>query len=308
MIMKRLSTEDFIKKANKIHKNKYDYSKTEYINSRNKVCIICSQHGEFWQLANSHLQGQGCPECGKVLQGNKLRTNKKLLLEKFSLLYNNKYEYDLEMLTTLHDKIRIKCPKHGWFYQKAIHHLNKHECPLCKQKGKKYTTEEFIIRAKEVHGNTYDYSKVLYTGKENLIEIICYKHGSFWQKPHNHINGCGCPKCRVTKTQLKIFNILCSTFPDEVWLWEYSPHWLGNQRIDIYNPRINLAIEYNGEQHYMPVNTFGGKIGFEKTQLRDKQKIEKLNNHNCIIYIIPYYDFNIDNIIKQINQYLYESS
>lgn len=173
---------------------------------------------------------------------------------------------------------------------------------------KKLTTEEFVIRAKEVHGNNYDYSKTVYTGKENLIEIICYKHGSFWQKPHNHISGCGCPKCKATKTQLKIFNTLCNSFPNEVWIWEYSNSWLGNQRIDIFNPRINLAIEYNGEQHYMPVSAFGGDLEFNKIRLRDKQKIKKLNDHNCIIYIIPYYEFNLDNIVKQINKYLYENS
>ena len=83
---------------------------------------------------------------------------------------------------------------------------------------------------------------------------------------------------------------------------------IGNQRIDIFNPRINLAIEYNGEQHYMPVSAFGGDLEFNKIRLRDKQKIKKLNDHNCIIYIIPYYEFNLDNIVKQINKYLYENS
>lgn len=58
----------------------------------------------------------------------------------------------------------------------------------------------------------------------------------------------------------------------------------------------------------MPVSAFGGDLEFNKIRLRDKQKIKKLNDYNCIIYIIPYYEFNLDNIVKQINKYLYENS
>ena len=60
---KRLTTEEFIEKAKKIHGDKYDYSKSEYTLSHNKVCIICPTHGEFWQKPNSHTNGQGCPCC-----------------------------------------------------------------------------------------------------------------------------------------------------------------------------------------------------------------------------------------------------
>ena len=58
----------------------------------------------------------------------------------------------------------------------------------------------------------------------------------------------------------------------------------------------------------MPVSAFGGDLEFNKMRLRDKQQIKTLNDHNCIIYIIPYYEFNLDNIVKQINKYLYENS
>lgn len=125
MTMKKLTTEEFIEKANKIHNNKYDYSQVKYVNSRTKVCITCPQHNQFWQLANSHLQGQGCPKCSEITKNNKLKVDKETLLNKFNLLYNGKYEYNLDNMNTLHDKIKIKCSKHGWFYQRAIHHLNR---------------------------------------------------------------------------------------------------------------------------------------------------------------------------------------
>lgn len=62
---KQLTTEDFITKATKIHNGKYDYSKVEYVNTKTKVCIICPEHGEFWQTPRDHLSGRGCPLCAK---------------------------------------------------------------------------------------------------------------------------------------------------------------------------------------------------------------------------------------------------
>ena len=63
--MRKLTTEQFIEKAQQIHGSKYDYSKVEYINAQEKVCIICPKHGEFWQLPTDHLDGHGCPCCNE---------------------------------------------------------------------------------------------------------------------------------------------------------------------------------------------------------------------------------------------------
>lgn len=60
---KKLTQEEFVAKAREVHGEKYDYSKAKYVNNRTKVCVICPEHGEFWQVAGSHLQGHGCKEC-----------------------------------------------------------------------------------------------------------------------------------------------------------------------------------------------------------------------------------------------------
>lgn len=62
---KRLTTEEFAEKANKVHEGKYDYCKSEYVNTSTKVCIICPEHGEFWQTPSGHMNGQGCPSCNQ---------------------------------------------------------------------------------------------------------------------------------------------------------------------------------------------------------------------------------------------------
>ena len=65
--MKKLTTEEFIEKAIKVHGNKYDYSKVDYINSTTKVCIICPIHGEFWQKASDHINNNAsCPKCASI--------------------------------------------------------------------------------------------------------------------------------------------------------------------------------------------------------------------------------------------------
>jgi hypothetical protein len=65
---KRLTTKEFIEKAGKVHGDKYDYSKVEYVNSVTKVCIVCPIHGEFWQTPNKHLGGKGCYFCGRKVK------------------------------------------------------------------------------------------------------------------------------------------------------------------------------------------------------------------------------------------------
>ena len=278
-------TLEFIKKAKNIHGDQYDYSKVKYTRLKDKVRIICPIHGEFWQNANNHLHGSGCPVCSKIK-----RTKSPEELEiKFREIHGNKYQYDWTGYNTLHDNINIFCKVHKiWFKQQAVHHLNGHGCNLCNGGGKKFTSEEFKIKAKEVHGDCYDYSKVDYTDRNSPVEIICIKHGSFWQKPHNHLNGCGCPKCKSTKAQYKLFNLICNKFPNEIWEWEFSPSWLGLQRFDIYNPKYNFAIEYNGEQHYIPVEVFGGNAGLEKYIKLDARKKELCDNNNCKLFILKY--------------------
>lgn len=87
--MKKLTKEIFIEKAQQAHgDNKYDYSKVNYINNKTKVCIICPEHGEFWQTPSNHLQGKGCPECGKIKQGFKRRLDFNNFLKSANLLHN----------------------------------------------------------------------------------------------------------------------------------------------------------------------------------------------------------------------------
>jgi hypothetical protein len=85
--MAKLTTEEFIKKAREVHGDKYDYSKVEYVGSESKVCIVCPEHGEFWQAPHTHLRGGGCPICvGRA----KMRTSD--FIKRARSIHGNKYD------------------------------------------------------------------------------------------------------------------------------------------------------------------------------------------------------------------------
>jgi hypothetical protein len=102
----------------------------------------------------------------------------------------------------------------------------------------------------------------------------------------------------VSETEL--YYKIKESFPHEKIIHHGRPSWLGRQHLDIYFPRRNIAIEYQGEQHDSPIEYFGGKKSFQKRKTLDIQKKEKCNLNNChLIYAHPDYNFkNIENEIK----------
>jgi 5-methylcytosine-specific restriction endonuclease McrA len=188
---KNYSTEEFIAKAIKVHGNKYDYSKVNYVDSNTKVTIICKEHGEFLQTPSSHLQGHGCQIHAAI---NPPTTEE--FIAKAIKRYGDKYDYSKVNYINNKTKVTIICREHGEFLQQPNGHLNGNECIECR--GLKPLTKEiFIERAREVHGNVYDYSKVDYINYSTKVIIYCDEHGAFEQTPANHINSKQkCPKCR----------------------------------------------------------------------------------------------------------------
>ena len=184
--------EIFIEKANKRHNGKYAYDKVEYINSMTKVCIICPEHGEFWQTPAAHVRGRGCPICSNSKKGKRSVTTKSLI-EKFNIVHNGKYSYKKTEYVNANTKICVTCQTHGDFYILPFNHLNGQGCPKCK--GRNLTQDELICKFKEIHGDKYDYSKVHFTKIKEKVCIICPEHGEFWQTPQKHISGQGCTKC-----------------------------------------------------------------------------------------------------------------
>ena len=192
-------TENFIDKAKKIHGDKYDYSKVNYVNSKTKVCIICPKHGEFWQEPRHHLSKHGCPMCGKENSDRKQSLTLNEFIEKSNQIHNGKYRYDKVNYVNAETKVCIICPKHGEFWQAPHSHLRGQGCPKCGRERNinsiKITNEAFIEKATQIHGGKYDYSKCIYKDSNTKVKIICPIHGEFWQIASSHLNGHGCVKC-----------------------------------------------------------------------------------------------------------------
>lgn len=193
--LKRLSQEDFVSKASEVHNHLYDYSKVVYKSSLTPIIIICKTHGEFSQRPNDHLSGAGCAKC---------RGGVKLSLEEFitkaRLVHGDIYSYrSLSNYTNNTLKLPIECKMHGIFLQSGLSHLNGNGCPSCSQNKVRsklsHTVEEFIERAKLIHGDKFDYSFVEYKNCETNIKILCRKHGIFHQAPSKHLAGQSCLDC-----------------------------------------------------------------------------------------------------------------
>lgn len=235
------TTEHFILEAKEIHgKDKYDYSLVNYVNSKIKVKIICNEHGEFEQIPNSHLLGFGCTKCS----GNYQYTTKEWII-KAKKIHGDIYDYSKVKYINANKKVNIICKIHGEFEQTPKSHLNGGGCSKC-SRCYQYTTDEWIIKAKEVHGDKYDYSKVKYKKSDEKINIICKIHGEFEQIPSSHLRTNGCSKCtsKYQYTTNEWINIAKNIHKDK---YDYS-------KVNYKNSKIYIIIicKVHGEFKQMP--------------------------------------------------------
>lgn len=128
-------TSVFIQRANEVHGDKYDYSKTVYIHRKKHLTIICKSHGEFQQTGYKHIYGAGCRKCADDKHANKLRKTTEQYIAEAKTVWGELYDYSLVKYKTCHDKVQIICKNHGVFNKIAKEHiLDKQGCQLCKPK------------------------------------------------------------------------------------------------------------------------------------------------------------------------------
>lgn len=171
---------------------------------------------------------------------------------------------------------------------------------------RKLTTEEFITKAKKIHGDKYDYGLSDYKGSKKKIKIICPIHGEFEQLPNNHLNGAECYLCGVIKTH-KCLLSNNEEFKQKANLkhnnqMEYERQkrfkWLGKQSLDFYLPDYNIAIECQGIQHFKPIKYFGGNKHFEYVKKLDNTKYKLCEKQGInILYYANVENIEIDNYI-----------
>lgn len=117
-------------------------------------------------------------------------------IESARLIHGSKYTYDAASYAGVTRKVRICCPDHGWFEQRAnAHTLQKAGCLDCSGR-RQMTVATFTAAASERHAGKYDYSLVTsYENQNSIVKIICPDHGPFEKRAAKHLSGQGCQKC-----------------------------------------------------------------------------------------------------------------
>lgn len=168
MASKRYNTETFVQAAMQVHGDKYDYSQVVYEGIKTKVIIRCKKHDcVFEQTPEMHLKGYDCPQCA---------------VEKRKETMKQKHGVEFAMQSR-DIKTKAQRTREGKFGQNKVPGSGR----------KKMTKEDFVERARAVHGFEYDYSNAVVSGYGAKVEIICLEHGSFFQSPAKHLAGHGCP-------------------------------------------------------------------------------------------------------------------
>jgi hypothetical protein len=182
---------------------------------------------------------------------NKIKHDEIKFIEKAKFIHGDLYDYSKTDYINSNTKVKIICPKHGEFEQLPLNHLKGHGCFNCC----KMSNNEFVEKAKSVHGDLYDYSKTDYINSNVRTKIICSKHGEFSQLPLSHLNGNGCPKCSaiISKGHKEIID-----FIDRKNAIINCKNVIGPYEIDIFIPKLNIGVEYNG-LYYHSFNSIESK-------------------------------------------------
>lgn len=291
----KLTTDEFIKKSILKHGSRWDYSNVNYTGSKDKITIICGEHGEFIQTASDHLSGCGCPECDPTK-----RFTVEVFIEKSKEKHGDKFDYSrVKYGKNNYDPVEIICREHGPFMQRPWGHLRGHGCPNCSN-NTLMTNIEFISKSKEKHGDKFDYSLVDYTGRRKEVTIICRSHGPFKQIARLHLEGWGCRKCKNSRLE----DYLSSKLIGMIEPFERDKKFLDCRYknplpFDFYLPLRNTLIECDGIQHRESIDHFGGESRLQYQKNNDEIKTKWAQSREIKLIRLNS-NLEIDNFIQQL--------
>ncbi len=304
---RRLTTSDFVKRSIAVHGDRYDYSKSIYVNYETPVLIVCKEHGEFWQSPFNHYSGANCPRCAR--RNDNLMDSRDEFIRKCRIVHGDKYDYSKVIYKGHAKTIILSCPIHGEFEQLANAHASGRGCRKCwhsipKGNAKGLLVSGFIANARKVHGDTYDYSQVQYINSYQPVTIICRKHGAFLQRPDIHMTGSGCVRCVSSKGEKLIAEILESI--PVMFAQEARFEDCRNKAVlpfDFYVPERKVLIEYHGYQHYQPIAFWGGDQKYQERKNNDRIKELWAGAHGYRLIVIPY-TMSPEDIEAHLNEYI----
>jgi hypothetical protein len=284
------TTEQFIREAEEIWgKGKYDYSLTEY-NGALKPIKVIYDGVVFEQTAVSHLKY--VPE---------LNMNQDWFIKKSHYKWGkDRYDYSLVDYIDCKTKVKIIYNKTGEIFEQTP---TGHLAGAPENINKRKTNEQFIKEANQVHEFKFSYEKVNYIKNQIKVIITCPIHGDFEQIPLAHLQGSGCVNCTESKGEKSVAKYL-----DKNEISYYRQHKFSDCKnvfqlpFDFYLPKYRTAIEFDGKQHYEPMEFFGGLEAYNRLKVNDKIKSDYCEE-NYIDLIRIRYD-QIDRVFEILKESL----
>lgn len=280
--MKNLTQKQFIEKAKLKHGNRYDYSVTEYINSRTPIKIICKEHSiVFEQRAGDHLNGHGCRMCQYTQQKKNLLLTKDKFIEIANTFHGDRYDYSISNFIDMGTPIDILCKEHGKFTQIPRNHIRSSGCQICED-GRVRLKESFIQKSTAKHNGIYSYINTNYVNNKTKVFITCPIHGDFEQTPQAHLAGQGCPICGELRKRQGYLNE--PTILYYLYLPEYNVYKIGitlvrigiKRRFKQENKKVKIKVVYS--QYFLD-----GKYAYAKEQKILKKFKSVKTNKNLLV-------------------------
>lgn len=246
--IRRKPITTFVEQARQIHGDKYNYDKVVYSNYGSKVTITCPSHGDFDQSPEKHIgRKHGCPSCG-----NSVRKTQEQFIQQCHEVHGDKYDYARAVYVSGKTHVEIGCHIHGIFLQTPLKHIFRGDgCPKCGGTAL-MSKDEFVAKARVVHGDKYDYTNSVYDRSHSYIVIECPMHGPFKINGSSHLCGSGCALCK-NKTEGLVYRWIMDCYPESNIISQYRLDSIPNRKFDIALLDMDLIIEVDGDQHFRQV-------------------------------------------------------
>jgi len=225
-----------------------------------------------------------------------------LFVSKSALVHGTKYDYSKTEYKDSHTNIFVICPTHGQFFQRPTHHLSGHGCPKCHHSSTSARLakdqDEFIKQCSEVHENKYDYSKVIYRGSREKIDIICPIHREFQQIASNHLyKQVGCFECGLIKNTLTNDEFISRSNNIHNNKYDYLTEYSHSQELVSIRCPIHGVFEQTASAHYKGHGcracALGSNISNPERVIIDLLKSHDVSTDCSSRKLIPPYELDI---------------
>ena len=290
---KRKTDEEFKQEVYDLVGDDYTFLET-YVNTHTKLKVKHNICGNTYGVRpGDFIRGNRCPYCFGTIK----KTDEEFRKEIYGLV-GNEYTF-LDKYVNIDTKLKVKHNKCGNTYGVSPHNFLKGKrCPYCAGLVKK-TDKQFKQEIYDLVGNEYTFLDKYINDRTKIKvrhEVCC---NTYEVSPNNFIKGNRCPYCHTPKGETFISKIL-DNFNLNYDFQKTFDNLKDNNLLsyDFYIPDQNILIEYQGVQHYQPIDYFGGETAFKKQQKHDQMKLDYAKNHGYNLIAVPYTEDSLSKIKK----------